>query len=149
MADKPQEQLTKLPEPTKITNQSSMNDADRDELNRLRAAEAAREQEAKEREQKAKETIAKSHPAWMDLPVPEQIQDHYLHARGSIQDYARIYKMTVEEVLAIIQQKHDIGNVVEVETLGDLIDASDINTQAGDKPFQTVGSVARANFSTN
>lgn len=46
------------------------------------------------------------------------IKRHYDCGRGSVQDYARIYRLTVEEVLEILKQPE----MSVVETIGDLID---------------------------
>lgn len=59
-----------------------------------------------------------------DVPenVQNEIKEHYQAGRGSIQDYARIYHLTVPQVLEIVGEQ-DLG---EVEIGGDLIDASEI-----------------------
>jgi len=58
--------------------------------------------------------------------IPENIQDeirgHYQAGRGSIQDYARMYHLTVPQVLTIVGEE-DLG---EVTIGGDLIDEQEI-----------------------
>ena len=47
-----------------------------------------------------------------------KIKNHYQLGQGSIQDLARVYHVTVEEVLEVL----GLMDVAEVETSGDLID---------------------------
>jgi hypothetical protein len=58
--------------------------------------------------------------------IPEEtitaIKGYYQGGRGSIQDYARIYQLTVPQVLEIVGET-DLG---EVEIGGDQIDAQEI-----------------------
>jgi hypothetical protein len=54
--------------------------------------------------------------------LQETIRDHYQHGRGSIQDYARIYHLSVEQVLEIVGET-DLGSV---SIGGDLIDAAEL-----------------------
>lgn len=62
--------------------------------------------------------------------VPEQLQneirEHYQAGRGSIQDYARIYHLSVEQVLKIVGEE-DLGETTISE--GDQIDADEIGPQ--------------------
>jgi hypothetical protein len=52
------------------------------------------------------------------------IKRHYDTGRGSIQDYARIYRKTVAEVLATLEQ----DEMSTVQLIGDLIDKSEAGT---------------------
>jgi hypothetical protein len=60
-----------------------------------------------------------------DVPekIQEEIREHYQAGRGSIQDYARIYHLTVPQVLEIVNEK-DLGEVTVSH--GDQIDADEI-----------------------
>lgn len=57
----------------------------------------------------------------MDEETARQIKDHYIHGRGSIQDLARIYRLSVEEVLNLIGE----GSSARVYTQGDMIDQNE------------------------
>lgn len=57
-----------------------------------------------------------------EQPVPDQIKWYYEHGYGSIQDYARIYRLSVEEVLTIL----DMTDMTSVTTQGDLVDQADL-----------------------
>lgn len=134
----------------------ALTDAERKELEQFRATKAQAERDELDRERRLAEEranqpqkAATDRPEWMDLPVEQQIQDHYNHARGTIQDYARIYKLTVEEVLDIINKKHDIGDVKAVPTIGDMISESEISVAAGDAPIRSTGNPAKPNYSVN
>lgn len=65
------------------------------------------------------------------IDVPEEtqaeIRDHYDHGRGSIQDYARIYKLDMSDVLEIVGET-DLGTV---EIGGDLVDAKEMGGRLG------------------
>lgn len=54
----------------------------------------------------------------MDEETKKKIQDHYQKGQGSIQDLARVYRYTVEEVLEVLGQ----SDITTIETSGDLID---------------------------
>jgi hypothetical protein len=55
----------------------------------------------------------------MDKELTKTLSDHYQKGQGSIQDLARIYKVTVEEVLIAV----GLSDMVDGVTLtGDLID---------------------------
>ena len=160
------------PEPTPTPSMQSTppTDAERAELAELREADRQRKLEA-ERARAEAEVAAKApkprsaydedgepdldisprleRELFLQLSIPHQIQSHYLYGRGTIQDYARLFKLEVPEVLEIISQRFDIGDVAEVETIGDLIDPSVINTSAGDKPFRDRGDTAKVPFSLN
>lgn len=58
--------------------------------------------------------------------IKEKILGHYQRGEGSIQDLARIYRVTVDEVLEIVGEKH-LGTVF---TQGDLIDAAEAGPNA-------------------
>lgn len=53
--------------------------------------------------------------------IEKEIRHWYNLGKGSIQDYARIYKISVEEVLEIVGE----SNLGTVEVTGDMIDASE------------------------
>lgn len=53
----------------------------------------------------------------LDDSTREKIIEHYQKGQGSIQDIARVYRLTVNEVLQII----GINNISKVTTQGDLI----------------------------
>lgn len=76
------------------------------------------------------------------LPIDEKIVYRYNHAQGSIQDIARVYHKSVEEVLHIV----GLDDMSEIQTQGDLID------QAEAGPLTQVshlGRPARAKFTTD
>lgn len=54
----------------------------------------------------------------MDEELKKKINDHYQLGQGSIQDIARVYRLEVAEVLAVIGQEE----MTTVEGIGDLID---------------------------
>lgn len=62
----------------------------------------------------------------MDKTTEEQIKFYYQHGKGSIQDLARIYRVSVDEVLHIIGE----SNLGTVSTQGDMIDASEVGPGA-------------------
>jgi hypothetical protein len=64
-----------------------------------------------------KETKAQT-PNLESMPIEERIKWFYEHGRGSIQDIARIHRLTVDEVLKIIGQ----DELTIVETTGDMVD---------------------------
>lgn len=57
----------------------------------------------------------------MDSELKKKIVRHYQNGEGSIQDIARVYRLTVQEVLDAIGE----GDLTTVHTGGDLIDASE------------------------
>jgi len=116
-------------------HETTMTDAERQELERYRTEKA--EAEAK----RAAELAGK--PYWFALPRDEQIRDHYIHARATIQEMARVYKLTVEKVLEIL----DLEDVGEVQTIGDQIDASELGP--GDAPINSVGKSYKVPFTTD
>ena len=62
----------------------------------------------------------------MDKTTEEQIFYYYQHGKGSIQDLARIYRVSVEQVLQVIGE----SNLGTVTTQGDMIDASEVGPGA-------------------
>lgn len=69
----------------------------------------------------------------------EKITWHYQHAEGSIQDIARVYHRSVEDVLVILK----LEGMSEVQTQGDLIDQSEAGPEVRVNPF---GNPAKAKF---
>lgn len=57
----------------------------------------------------------------LDDSTREKIVEHYQRGQGSIQDIARVYRLTVDEVLDII----GVTDISIVTTQGDLIDAEE------------------------
>lgn len=74
--------------------------------------------------------------------VEEKIMYHYQRAQGSIQDIARVYHKSVEEVLHIL----GLDDMTEVQTQGDLIDQSEAGPEVRVNP---VGNPAKAKFTTD
>lgn len=62
----------------------------------------------------------------MDEQTRAKINEHYQKGQGSIQDIARVYRCTVQEVLDIIGQ----GDMGKVYIHGDLIDPSEAGPNA-------------------
>lgn len=58
----------------------------------------------------------------IDDKTKAEIVDLYQHGRGSIQDYARIYRLSVEEVLEIVGERQ----AATVEIGGDLVDEDEL-----------------------
>lgn len=74
--------------------------------------------------------------------VEEKIMYHYQRAQGSIQDLARVYKLSVDEVLHIL----DLDDMTEIQTQGDLIDQSEAGPEVRVNPQ---GSTAKAHYTTD
>ena len=74
--------------------------------------------------------------------VNERIKWFYINGTRSIQDIARTHRMSVEEVLEIL----DMPDVVAVETQGELIDQAEAGNKVVVNPR---GNTASGNFSTN
>lgn len=55
----------------------------------------------------------------------EKIKDLYQHGKGSIQDYARIYRVEVSEILEIL----GMGEMNQVQYTPDLVDASEMGPE--------------------
>lgn len=77
----------------------------------------------------------------MNEDLKKKINEHYQLGQGSIQDIARTYRLTVEEVLETIGQT----DVSEVTGIGDLIGPED----AGPEVNIVAEKKYKANFSTN
>jgi hypothetical protein len=75
---------------------------------------------------KAKMTKAEEQAALAAMTTDERIVYHYQHGQGSIQDIARTYRYTVEEVLHLIGQ----DEMLSVPLGGDQIDEEDV-TRSG------------------
>jgi hypothetical protein len=52
----------------------------------------------------------------------QKIIDHYQKGQGSIQDIARVYRYSVQEVLQVL----GMTDLLEVETQGDMVDSSEV-----------------------
>lgn len=72
----------------------------------------------------------------------EKIIYHYQHAQGSIQDIARVYRRSVNEVLSIL----GLDDMTEVQTQGDLIDQSEAGPETR---LNLNGNPARAHYTTD
>lgn len=68
----------------------------------------------------AKETKADK-PDLEAMTIEQRIKWEYEHVPDSIQTIARSHRMSVDEVLAIIEQKE----LTVVETVGDMVDQSE------------------------
>lgn len=117
--------------PPPVAAPSAMSDADRLELEQLRADRAARAAAAEE--------AAKSPGMTLD----EQMNDDYIHNRGTIQTIARQYHVEVDRVLIAIGQEE----MVAVHTVGDMVDASELGPT--DAPIQREGQLAKVPYSLN
>ena len=62
----------------------------------------------------------------IDQDTRDKIYQHYLKGEGSLQDIARVYRVSVDDVLQII----GAPELSTVMTQGDLIDASEIGPEA-------------------
>lgn len=58
----------------------------------------------------------------MNEELHKKINEHYQLGQGSIQDIARVYNLSVEQVLEAIGQTE----MLEVESVGDLVDAREL-----------------------
>ena len=77
----------------------------------------------------------------VDEKTTKEILHLYLTGKGSIQDYARIYRLSVEQVLAIVNETH----LSSVSISGDMIDP----TEAGPGAAMNYGSEVPVPYSTN
>lgn len=77
----------------------------------------------------------------MDKELEAKIKNHYLLGQGSIQDIARVYRLTVDEVLDVL----GLSDVKIVEGAGDMIDQH----EAGPEAVLREKNIYRANFTTN
>jgi hypothetical protein len=57
----------------------------------------------------------------MDTTIQDKIISHYQKGQGSIQDIARVYNVSVAEVLRVTGQ----GHLASVQTQGDMISEAD------------------------
>lgn len=78
----------------------------------------------------------------MDANTKKKIIDHYQKGQGSIQDIARVYKFTVDEVLEVL----GLGDLSAIPTTGDLIDQNEAGPEV---VVNAQGKIAKANFTTN
>ena len=76
------------------------------------------------------------------LPIEERVLYRYNHAQGSIQDIARVYRLSVEEVLKMIGQ----DEMLEIPMAGDQIDQAEAGPEVRVNP---IGNSARNNFTTD
>lgn len=72
----------------------------------------------------------------------DKIKFHYNRAQGSIQDLARVYHRSVDEVLHIL----GLDEMSEVQTQGDLIDQAEAGPEVSVNP---VGNPAKAKYTTD
>jgi len=77
----------------------------------------------------------------MDELTAGKIKQHYQKGEGSIQDLARIYRFTVEEVLDVL----GLSDLKEVEGMGDLIGTN----EAGPEVVIKTSNKYKANYTTN
>lgn len=77
----------------------------------------------------------------MDDTLRKKVNEHYQLGQGSIQDIARVYRLTVEEVLEAIGQTE----LLSVEGVGDLVDQE----EAGAETKLKARNIYHANFTTN
>lgn len=77
----------------------------------------------------------------LDEKTSKAIQDHYMKGEGSIQDIARVYRVSVDTVLHLIGQ----DELTNVATIGDQVDAS----EAGNAELNYQGTVHKVDYTTN
>jgi hypothetical protein len=65
----------------------------------------------------------------------KQIKEFYQQGKGSIQDYARIYRVSVDEILQLIGEEH----LSQVTIPGDMIDPNEAGPGATLNYGQDVG----------
>lgn len=73
----------------------------------------------------------------------EKIKVYYQFGKGSIQDYARVFRFRVEDVLSIL----GLDDMSEVQTQGDLIDQSDMIGSTAQ--LNVIGTPAKAHYTTD
>lgn len=78
----------------------------------------------------------------MDEELQEKIKGHYQRGEGSIQDIARVYRLSVDEVLDVL----DMKEMSEIKTQGDLIDQDEAGPEV---VVNAIGKIARARFTTD
>lgn len=76
------------------------------------------------------------------LPIEERVNYRYQHAQGSIQDIARVYRLSVDEVLQML----GMSDMIEIQTQGDMIDQAEAGPLTQVSPF---GKPAKANYTTD
>lgn len=91
--------------------------------------------------------MAKSEVNFETMTVEEKVRYNHEHGDGkgnapSIQDIARAYRLTVEEVLTILGE----DDLLTVETQGDMIESSDL---AGTTATMNHGTTHPVKYSTN
>jgi hypothetical protein len=79
----------------------------------------------------------------IDAETDAKILELYQLGKGSIQDYARIYRCTVEEVLQIVGET----DLAEVEMTGDLVDEKELGPSG--RGQVNPGEKVEVPFSTN
>lgn len=77
----------------------------------------------------------------MDEKTEQEIKRWYMLGKGSIQDLARIYHVTVDQVLVLVGEQQ----ASTVTTQGDMIDA----TEAGQNVEMNYGKEFKTPFSTD
>lgn len=77
----------------------------------------------------------------MDDKLKTTIVNHYQKGEGSIQDIARVYRLSVEEVLDVL----GLSDVATIEGAGDLID----QTEAGPEVVLKEKNVYKPRFTLN
>lgn len=65
-------------------------------------------------------------PTQREMTVDEQIKFYYQRGKGSIQDLARIFNVSVDHVLILVGE----SNLGTVSTQGDMIDATEVGPGA-------------------
>lgn len=73
----------------------------------------------------------------------EKIKDLYQHGKGTIQDYARIYRVDVSEILEILE----LQEMGAVHYAGDLVDADEMGPEKN--KINPVGDEVKVPFNPN
>lgn len=73
----------------------------------------------------------------------ENIKDLYQRGKGSIQDYARIYRVEVSEVLEVL----GMSDMNQVRYTGDLVDADEMGPEKN--KIKAEGEVVRVPYNTD
>lgn len=77
----------------------------------------------------------------MDDKLKKTINDHYQKGQGSIQDIARVYRLSVDEVL----QALGMEDMLTIQTSGDLVDQQEV----GINTTLNTGEVHKINYTTD
>lgn len=77
----------------------------------------------------------------LDDKTSQAIKDHYMKGQGSIQDIARVYRVSVDTVLHLIGQ----DEMSSVDTIGDQIDPS----EAGNAQLNYQGTKHKVDYTTD